>query len=179
MDKKSFSSVLKKLTEGKRLFIIGIVGILLIGLSSFSSKKPKSNTEAKASFTDVKEYVTDLQNRIREIVVGLSGDKSATVVITLETGVRREYAGETQDSTSQKSGNSVSETDTDVKKKAITVKTSDGSEEALIVTEYMPQIRGVAIVCKAGGNEQIKKDISDAVTAALGITSKRVYIGGN
>ena len=179
MDKTRVSSLMKKLTEGKRLFIIGIVGILLIGFSSFSSKNSESNEKAETYSLNTKEYTADLQSRIKEIVVGLSGDKSACVIITLETGIRREYAGETQDSTSRKSGDSVSETDTDKKEKAITVKTSDGSEEALIITEYMPQIRGVAIVCTTGGNEQIKQDISDAVTAALGITSKRVYIGGN
>ena len=60
----------------------------------------------------------------------------------------------------------------------VTVRTSDGSEKALLITEYMPDIRGVAIVCRGGENEQTAERIKGAVTAALDITSKRVYITG-
>ena len=55
---------------------------------------------------------------------------------------------------------------------------ADGGEQALIVTEIMPQIRGVAIICKGGNIEQTAEKIKNAVTAALNITSKRVYISG-
>lgn len=174
---KDLPGFLKKLAEGKRLVIIGIVGILLIGVSSFLPKKAEQ-TEIPNSSLDTEEYRTALEKQIRELVVGLTGDKKAKVIITLETGIRREYAGETEDSVSEKSDEQGSNVSTDKKEKAIKVKTSDGSEEALVITEYMPQIRGVAIVCDTGGSEAIKEAITGAVTAALGITSKRVYIGG-
>lgn len=178
MNKKEVTDFLKKITGGKKLAVIGIAGILLIGISSFLPQKTEKEEVITYQSVDAEEYRTELEGQIKEIVEGLTGDKKAKVVITLETGVRREYAGETEDSSSEKSNENGSDTSTDKKKKAITVKTSDGSEEALIITEYMPQIRGVAIVCDTGGNEQIKEAISGAVTAALGITSKRVYIGG-
>ncbi len=179
MDKKPIMEALKKITAGKRLFIIGIAGILLIGLTSFSTGPDKSEEKAEAAQLDTQQYVTDLENRIKEVVQGLTGDKNARVIITLETGIRREYAGESQDSASQKNGESGSDTTTDRKEKVITVKTSDGNEQALLITEYMPQIRGVAIVCNIGGKEETREALTAAVTAALGITSKRVYIGGN
>lgn len=177
MNKKAITSFFKKVTGGKKLAVIGIAGILLIGLSSFLPQKKQAD-EILYPSVDAGEYKNQLEEQIKEIVVGLTGDKKAKVIITLETGVRREYAGETQDSTSEKSDSVGSNTSTDKKKKAITVRTSDGSEEALVITEYMPQIRGVAIVCSSGDNEQIKTAINGAVTAALGITSKRVYVGG-
>ena len=48
----------------------------------------------------------------------------------------------------------------------------------LVVTEIMPQIRGVAIVCELGDSPAIAERIQNAVTAALDITSQRVYIAG-
>ena len=46
------------------------------------------------------------------------------------------------------------------------------------MTAEMPEVRGVAIVCEGGDDEQINEKIKNAVTAALNITSKRVYIAG-
>ena len=39
-------------------------------------------------------------------------------------------------------------------------------------------MRGVAVVCEGGDDEIINEKITNAVTAALNITSKRVYIAG-
>ena len=63
-------------------------------------------------------------------------------------------------------------------KATVTVKTADGGEQALLVTTEMPQVRGVAVVCEGGDDEIINEKITNAVTAALNITSKRVYIAG-
>ena len=179
MNKETVTRFIKKITGGKRLVIIGIIGIVLIGVSSFFPAKTKEKSKpTSAELLDTEKYRIGLEDQIKEIVVGLTNDKKARVIITLETGIRREYAGETEDSSSEKSDENGSNTSSDKKKKAITVKTSDGNEEALIITEYMPQIRGVAIVCDTGGSQQVKESITYAVTAALGITSKRVYIGG-
>ena len=42
----------------------------------------------------------------------------------------------------------------------------------------MPEVRGVAIVGEGRDSEAINEKIENAVTAALDITSKRVYIAG-
>ncbi len=55
---------------------------------------------------------------------------------------------------------------------------ADGGEQALLVTAEMPEVRGVAVVCRGGDDELINEKIKNAVTAALNITSKRVYIAG-
>jgi stage III sporulation protein AG len=179
MNKEKIIDFLKKTIGAKKLVIIGIIGIALIGLSSFVPSKNQTKGELITSEISAEEYKAELEKQIKEIAVSISGDKKAKVIITLETSIRREYAGESQNQTDEKSTDKGKETSGNVKEKAITVKKSDGSEEALIITEYMPQIRGVAIVCNTGGSEAVKTAIRDAVTAALGITTKRVYIGGH
>lgn len=179
MNKEKITDFLKKITGSKKLVIIGIIGIVLIGLSSFFPSKSEKSGELKTAEISTEEYKADLEKQIKEIAVSISGDKRTKVVITLETSIRREYAGESQNQTGEKSYDKGKEISGTVKEKAITVKKSDGSEEALIVTEYMPQVRGVAIVCNTGESEAVKNAIRDAVTAALGITTKRVYIGGH
>ena len=48
----------------------------------------------------------------------------------------------------------------------------------MLITTEMPEVRGVAIVCEGGDDEETNQKIQSAVTAALNITSKRVYITG-
>jgi len=179
VEKGKLKDLFKEITKGKRLMVIGIIGIVLIGISSFSmSDKKEQKAEEGVS---VEDYRQALEEEIKEIVVNIVGDKKVNVVVTLETGFRREYAGETEDSVNEKKDGEENNLSTDKKEKAITVKASDGSEQALVVTEYMPQIRGVAIVIPGQEKAEIKEEVSAAVTAALNITSKRVYIanGGN
>ncbi len=173
------TSFLNKYLGGKKLVIIGIIGIALIGLSSFIPQKSEKKTADNDVEITTEEYKKQLEKQIKEIAVSISGDKKTKVLITLETSIRREYAGESQNISGEKSNDNGRETSGTVKEKAITVKKSDGSEEALLITEYMPQIRGVAIVCNTNGDASTIKAIRDAVTAALGITNKRVYIGGH
>lgn len=171
---------IKKITKNpKVLAAFGVCGIVLIFLSSlFSSDSGKKDTEIQASNYDAQQYCDMLESDIKSIVTGITGDKNPTVVITLESGVRYCYADADEIDTSSSSGGSTDQSSESKKQSYITVKTADGGEQALKVTEIMPQIRGVAVICLDGSNEQIAQKIEKAVTAALNITAKRVYISG-
>ena len=75
--------LLSKLTSGKKLMVIGIIGILLIGVSSFLPvKSQRKKSEEQIS---IAEYTQNTEKQLAEIVKKISGDKKATVMITLET----------------------------------------------------------------------------------------------
>ncbi len=157
--------------------VIGIAGMVLIGISSFlpkSTEKSHSTSET----VNAQEYKQLMEEQLTEIVIKISGDKKAKVLVTLETGIRREYAGETEDETKEKNDGEQSEKSDGKKETTITVKSADGSETAIVVTEYMPQIRGVAVVCNGGNREDISSAVKSAVAAALNITSKRISVTG-
>lgn len=153
--------------------------MLLIAISSFFGSGEKSTPKSQENIT-VEQYEQRVEKELTEIVKAISGDKKPKIFLSLETGIRREYAGETQDAVSEKTDDKSSEKSDDRQIKTITVKASDGSETAITVIEHMPQIRGVAIVCKGAEKSEIREKIISAVTAALDITSKRVSVtGGN
>ena len=112
------------------------------------------------------------------MVKSITGSDNVTVVITLESGVKYSYADVNEGTAASKTEQNGESTSSETKQTYITVKTADGGEQALIVTEVMPEVRGVAIVCEGGDNENTAEKITGAVTAALNITSKRVYIAG-
>ena len=177
-ENKTLSELLLKIKKPKILLILGAVGILLILFSSLFPTNSNTNKSADSANIQTDEYRKELEKSVEELVKNITGSGEATVVITLESGVRYSYAQAEENSSSNVSASSSAQESVSESNSYITVKTADGSEEALLVTEYMPQIRGVAIVCAAGNDEQIAKKIEGAVTAALNITSKRVYITG-
>lgn len=170
----------KVLKNPKLLVIFGLCGILLIFLSSFFTDNDKNSTSGvfgTETYT-VTEYKESLEKSVKSIVTGITGDKKPTVVITLESGVRYSYATIDETDSSSSSGNSSDQTSESKKQSYITVKTADGGEQPLIITEIMPEVRGVAIICSGGNQQATAEKIKNAVTAALNITSKRVHISG-
>ena len=176
---KHFLKYTQKLKNPKTLIIIGIVGILLIFLSSIGT-----NSEDTASTVSLdmgissEEYRKTLEEDVSEIVKEITGNRNVTVVVTLESGMRYKYADINEGASTDKSEDNTVSKSQEHKQNYITVKTSDGGEQALLVTTQMPEIRGVAIVCVGGDNELIAQKIENAVTAALNITSHRVSIAG-
>ncbi len=171
---------IKRLAKNPKLLVIaGLCGIFFIFLSSIFSGEEKSEktAEIKTEYT-AQQYCEMLEDNIKSIVSGITGDKSPTVVVTLESGIRYSYASADETDMSSSTGNSNDQSSESKKESFITVKNSDGSERALIVAEIMPEIRGVAIICKGGNQEATAEKIKNAVMAALNITSKRVYISG-
>ncbi|MDO4608695.1 MAG: hypothetical protein Q4B40_05845 [Clostridia bacterium] len=171
---------IKALTKNpKWLIIIGLGGIALIFLSSlFTGAKAQEDKEKIKSTYTAEQYCNDLEKDIRDIVIGITGDKNPTVVVTLESGIRYSYASADEIDTSSSTGSSNDQSSESKKQSYITVKTSDGGEQALVVAEIMPEVRGVAIICNGGSQEPVAEKIKNAVMSALNITSKRVYISG-
>ena len=161
----------------KLLLIIGLSGILLIFLSGYIPKAKKT-AAADTSGVTAEEYREIIRENVRDIVTGITGDKNPTVVITLESGIRYDYANEKESDTSASSGKETEENRKSTKQSYITVREADGGEKPLVVAEMMPEIRGVAIVCAYGDSPAVAQKIQDAVTAALNITSQRVYVSG-
>lgn len=167
----------KLIKNPKLLVAVGIFGMLLVLISSFIPSGETKESVKTGEYTAA-QYTSELEQSVKSIVKGISGDKNPTVVITLESGLKYSYVSASETDTSSSGGGSSEESRESKKQSFITVKTADGGEQALLVTEIMPQIRGVAIICKGGNDEIVAEKIENAVTAALNITSKRVYISG-
>lgn len=168
---------IKLLKKPKNLIIIGVVGLVLIVFSNiFTAKEEKTVTQTTEITTD--DYKAILEEDIKNTVRNITGSKNVSVVITLESGLKYSYADTREETLTERQEKENRTSDNELKEGYITVKTSDGGEEALLVTTHMPEVRGVAIVCDGGDNEYLAEKIQNAVTAALDISSKRVYICG-
>jgi stage III sporulation protein AG len=167
---------LEKLKNPRTLIIIGVIGIVLIFLSSFIEPTPDV-TKGAEDFS-AEEYKESLEKDVTKLVKSISGSRKVTVVITLESGMNYQYADNLEETDETKNDNQNTAEKSELKQNYITVKNADGSEAAILISKQMPEIRGVAIVCEGGDNAALNQKIQNAVMSALNITSKRVYIAG-
>ncbi|MBQ8550869.1 MAG: hypothetical protein IJ426_05955 [Clostridia bacterium] len=161
-------NILEKLRgkTGKIVFVLGIAGILLIFLSSLLPKGEGKKTVSQSADT-TEQYCRELEEKVSRLVKSITGSKRVSVVITLDSGKQYVYADEGR--------HSQSETGDSGEQSYTIIRSSDGEESGLLVTEYQPIVRGVAIVCSSLGSQ--KSDaVSAAVCAALDVSERKVYV---
>lgn len=160
----------------------GIIGIALIFLSSFFSGSEKTEPKATKSGNvyTAEEYEAHLEKNLTALITKIQGVGNANVMVTLEQTKQSVYAKEEKNSgqttKDQSDGSTRDETNQSNETNYILVKGSDGSEQALAVTEIQPVVKGVVVVCDGGGNPAVQQSVTEAVTTALDISSVRVCV---
>ena len=167
--KEKLAKILSDKKFGKIIFVAGIIGIALRFISNLSGEE-ETEPQGKAEFSE-EEYCLFLEKKIQDMVFGICADASSTVTVTLDTGMVYEYASEVKEKDSKDEARQSAESE----KNYITVRDKNGSEEPLVITSYMPRVRGVSIICSA--NEETAETLKNAVSAALDITSRKIYVG--
>lgn len=184
MDKKvhdipaAENRLIKWLTGKNRLnvlVVIGILGIVLIGLTSILPKTKSSSSATAASSITASEFVANTEKKLENIVKCIDGAGQCQVMVTLENGVQYVYATEKDVDTDSKEGSSNISASNKTNEKIIVVNTQDGSQ-GLLITEIQPTVKGVVVVCTGGDQADVQQRVTDAVSTALGIPANQVCV---
>lgn len=156
----------------KYILLLTAAAILLFfGFRSDNTAKAAQQTEQTLS---AGEYCDLLEKSVAKTVQSIVGGEP-TVMVTLKNGMEYVYANE------EKSNTDENETDNrkkDSVEKKIVVLDSNGNQVPLTVTEYMPEIKGLVIVCNGGNDNAVQSLIKETVSVALGVESQRVCVTG-
>jgi stage III sporulation protein AG len=187
-EKKSlFQRLAENDTYRKIIVGAGLLGIFLIVISgSFkgcSAQTPSSSSASSQQKTTLTadEYTRQLENSLSNIISQIDGVGNVHIMITLEQTAESVYAKDqkTSDegtSETDENGTGRQETNKSNETTYLVIKDENGSERVLELTEIQPLIRGVVVVCDGGGDARVQKEVTDAVTTALHITSVRVCV---
>lgn len=161
------------------VFLLGITGILLIGLSSWL---PERGREADSGVleADAGAYAAGLEERLTAILQEIDGVGKARVMVTLENGYRKVYAR------SEKTNNDLLEDvragdEKKTQEKQVTEQTyvlvdGAGGKVPLVTAQLEPEVKGVVVVCEGGGDPLVAGKVVDTVRVALNISSARVSV---
>ena len=155
------------------VFLLGIAGILLIGLSSLLPRGEKAAEKASALEEEAKTYASQLEERLQSILEQMDGVGTARVMVTLENGYQNVYAK------SEKVNNDVLQ---DIRaEKQVTEQTyilvdGVGGKSPLVTARLEPEVKGVVVVCEGGDDPLVVRKVVDTVKVALNLSSSRISV---
>ena len=106
----------------------------------------------------------------------IDGAVSVKVMITIDATSEDIYAIDRSESTGGTADDTSSSQQHSEQNEHVIVRGKDGSEQAVLKKQRMPEIRGVLVVCEGGGSEVVKERITAAVSGALGISQSKVVV---
>lgn len=153
------------------LVILGVVGVVLLCVSSGSSNRV-NNAEDKEDFCQT--YIENMEKKLEEIVCDIAGVKNCNIMITLKSGIEYVYA------TDESANTDVNENGGDKREqseeKITIVADKQIGEKAVVVKERYPEINGVAIICNAADSPTLTLALKSAASTALGIDAGKVCV---
>ena len=166
------------------LIAAGLVGIGLIFLSTFM-KKPDTDSSGSGETSafqpvSVEQYRAELCEELGNMVASIRGAGRTKIMLTIDGTVRELYASDNdiqQRESSRKNGaDENADKQSTEKRSLITVRGKDGSEQAVRIGQVLPAVRGVLIVCEGGDDPDVKKRVTEAVSAALNLSSSHICV---
>lgn len=177
IDIRILTNLLKSEKATQYIIALGILGVILVLVSDFGMKKKEETPESAVT----KEYVEAIETNLQSILEKTKGVGKASVMITLEGGQQYIYAQNEKQSNSE-----ITDMEDDEIKKSQKIGNAENTfvfanggtgGKPIKLTELLPKIKGVLIVCEGGASSVIKANITEAVSTALGIGYSQIYVG--
>lgn len=160
---RSVSKAFDKLKKDKKtlaIILVGLIGMLIIMSVPSDNKKHKA-----AENTVTYSYNTEnIQNEVESLLESIKGAGETKVFITYESDMENVYAVNVD----EKSDGS------DAHYKSEYIITDD--ESGLILKVMYPKVRGVAVICKGGGDPIIKEKIYSVISALFDISTNKISV---
>lgn len=165
MNKKNidFFGYIKDKKNTLIIIVLLALGVLLLILPGEIKNKDSSQTEEER----LSNYIENLEGKIVSLCSKIQGVSNVSVTVYLDSGFETVYAYNEQSKATSNGINS--------EKKYITI--GSGNDESMVcIVEKMPNICGVAIVCKGGGNPLIANQLINLISSAYNVPKNKIYV---
>ncbi len=178
--KEKLSELIKKENRAKLITVIGIVILAMILLSETGSACEKKESTPINTVFDCEAYSASVEARLCEMVGSIDGAGRVKVLVTLQNSEEYIYASDSkQNSDSSENHDTDGSVSSDIRndsEESVIIVDGENGREALVRTMLLPTVGGVVVVCDGADDEKVRERITEAVTTALGIPSRRVYV---
>ena len=153
--------------ENKKIYII--IVLIVIGILLLIIPNSTSNSNQKSGDPDLRleEYAHRVERKISELCESVKGVGNVKVTVYFDSGFETVYAYNEESKSTSNGYNS--------EKKYVTIGSGNG-ESMVCIVEKMPKIKGVAIVCRGGGNSYTAQQLISLISSAYGIPKNNIYV---
>lgn len=171
--KPSLKSVFSGNNLKNLIIFAGILGIALIFISSFMNKNgEESEPPITETETTAEDYAKKLEEDLENIISDISGAGKTNILITIDREIESVYQTDTDTTTKTDSESSQYSN----KSSTVLIRGKNSTEEPIKITEIMPKIKGVLVVCEGADSSVVKQNIIESVRTVLGVASSRVSV---
>ncbi len=167
---KNWKEILQKAGPA-RIGMVVLCGLALIFMSwggeFFSSGNEVETVEEEkeeSSGDSLAMYKAELEQELRELLQSVQGVGTVQVMLTLRAS---------NEKVTLKDNSSREDTQ---EEETVLIEDSDRNSSPYVVQEKEPELEGVVIVCDGGDDTQIKREITEAVSALFQIESHKIKI---
>lgn len=177
----------------KKEHIITVVLLVLLGIviiwpaqerepadSKEADQEETSGTQIAAS-NEIEAMRIRMEEELEETLSLVEGVGSVEVVITLETTGTRTVEKDVPESSSSSStkgqdGSTQESTQRETQETTVFVTENDGSQSPYIVSETLPEVRGVLVIAEGGKDPVIVEQIQEAVMALFHVEAHKIKV---
>ena len=138
------------------IYILGGIGILLVMMPSMLHKEEKITEEIIREA----DYCTQLEEKLESILSKISGVGKVNVMVTAKN------FGEIVPAKNE----------SNTEEEIIILNQKGGGEDIKIIKEFYPEIDGVIVVAQGGKSDIVKNNLTEAVTALLGVDVHKIRV---
>ncbi len=166
---KTLSQSLKKYKYALLILFLGLVLLLIPG---GKEKDSASIPETRDELFTVDTYVRDMEQRLSHILSQIRGVGETQVILTLCRSEEVHYLYDTE----LRKDSGESGTTTEEKQKTVILSSGSAYDEAMVTRRDYPLFQGALIVCRGGGEAEVKLKLTRAVSALTNLSSDKITI---
>lgn len=140
-----------------------LLGILLLLFGGNTEKSnQKQSDDAALDVTpqqELENYQSYIETRVKALCESVEGVENVTVAVTLNGNFEEIYAKEFIDGNEE-----------------YVIVGSGSNASALYLSRNAPEIAGIGVVCRGGGNTDIRRELLSLLSAAFRVPANRIYI---
>ncbi len=152
------------LKKYKYPIILLCIGMILMGLPSFSGEKKPAVQEATAPTSPE----PSIQQELEQILENIYGAGDVRVMLTISQGEKTMYQTDVVSGITENS----QDTDTDT----VIVSDGEGGEQGLVQQKLSPVYQGAIILCQGADSPSVRLAITQAVSKVTGLATDRIAV---
>lgn len=154
------------------IFIAIIAFVLLFGSGNLKQETIKTQTTSTYKYLTTLDYCAELERKLESLLSSIDGAGNVSVMVTVDGSPEIVYANDKDEMISSNSSGTTSSSNSS---SPIIVEVN-GTDSALILTEKLPEVKGVIVVSSGAKNVAVKIGILEAVSTLLNIDSNKVSV---
>lgn len=167
-----------------QILILLLTGILLLVIAVPAEPSDKSEISVGQAVPETEYAQPDMKERLEQQLQALleqvDGVGEARVMITLQSDGKKIVEKDLEQSHSQDEGNGegqVSSSQSAQSSEAtVYQKDSQGNEIPYVTEQKTPEIAGVLVIARGGGNASVQQEITEAVMALFGVEAHKIKV---